>query len=444
MSRGLAAHRPFPHQRPQLEHLPAFDLPEIAFVGRSNAGKSTAINTLTQQTRLAFASKTPGRTQHINLFGLGKQKVDDAVLADLPGYGYAAVPREAKLRWQRVMGNYLITRENLRGVVLMCDPRHGMTELDEILLEVIRPRVEQGLKFLILLTKSDKLTRSDGAKALSIMRLQAGGGEVKLFSALKKQGVDEAAELLWRWAHPKAPRRRRHRSAGGPPPTTGDRPHDRDLPAHAAQRHHAQLPRQRHARPPADGCSCTASPKAPSSGTNCWSTSRSRPMAASAASRPTCAASSSPAHHPPSRTTAPTCWCRTSASSLPRRAPTASSTRWWRTTGAAPSAGGFANAFPQQLRRLVILNSPHPGTFARELRENPAQQKASAYMHFLARPDAPALLAENDYRRMWPFFTAMGAGAERFGWLTEPVEDQYRALWTAGLRGACNLYAVTP
>jgi GTP-binding protein len=187
---------------PQLEHLPAFDLPEIAFVGRSNAGKSTAINTLTQQTRLAFASKTPGRTQHINLFGLGKQKVDDAVLADLPGYGYAAVPREAKLRWQRVMGNYLITRENLRGVVLMCDPRHGMTELDEILLEVIRPRVEQGLKFLILLTKSDKLTRSDGAKALSIMRLQAGGGEVKLFSALKKQGVDEAAELLWRWAHP--------------------------------------------------------------------------------------------------------------------------------------------------------------------------------------------------------------------------------------------------
>ena len=187
---------------PQLEHLPPLDLPEIAFVGRSNAGKSTAINTLTQQTRLAFASKTPGRTQHINLFGVGKQKVDDAVLADLPGYGYAAVPREAKLRWQRVMGNYLMTRENLRGVVLMCDPRHGLTELDEILLDVIRPRVQQGLKFLVLLTKSDKLTRSEGAKVLSITRLQAGGGEVKLFSALKKQGVGEAAELLWRWAHP--------------------------------------------------------------------------------------------------------------------------------------------------------------------------------------------------------------------------------------------------
>ncbi|HET7835030.1 MULTISPECIES: ribosome biogenesis GTP-binding protein YihA/YsxC [Variovorax] len=202
VARGWLHTAHFLTSAPQLEHLPTFDLPEIAFVGRSNAGKSTAINTLTQQTRLAFASKTPGRTQHINLFGVGKQKVDDAVLADLPGYGYAAVPKEAKLRWQRVMGNYLMTRPNLRGVVLMCDPRHGLTELDDILLDVIRPRVEQGLKFLVLLTKSDKLTRSDGAKALSIARLQAGGGEVKLFSALKQHGVDEAAELLWRWAHP--------------------------------------------------------------------------------------------------------------------------------------------------------------------------------------------------------------------------------------------------
>src|SRR6478609_2695751 len=193
VARGWLHTAHFLTSAPQLEHLPPFDLPEIAFVGRSNAGKSTAINTLTQQTRLAFASKTPGRTQHINLFGVGKQKVDDAVLADLPGYGYAAVPREAKLRWQRVMGNYLMTRESLRGVVLMCDPRHGLTELDEILLDVIRPRVQQGLKFLVLLTKSDKLTRSEGAKVLSITRLQAGGGEVKLFSALKRQGVEETA-----------------------------------------------------------------------------------------------------------------------------------------------------------------------------------------------------------------------------------------------------------
>ena len=190
---------------PTLEWLPEHEgLPEIAFVGRSNAGKSTCINTLTQQKRLAFASKTPGRTQSINLFSLGKQGITDAVLADLPGYGYAAVPKQDKLRWQRVMANYLVTRPNLMGVVLMCDPRHGLTELDEILLEVIRPRVEDGLKFLVLLTKADKLNRSEGTKALSIARLNAGGGEVKLFSALKKQGVEETALLLWQWAHPQA------------------------------------------------------------------------------------------------------------------------------------------------------------------------------------------------------------------------------------------------
>jgi len=186
----------------QLHHLPAMDTPEIAFVGRSNAGKSTCINTLTQKKQLAFASKKPGRTQNINLFALGKQGITDAVLADFPGYGYAAVAKMDKLRWQQVMANYLVSRENLTGIVMMCDPRHGLTELDDILLEVIRPRVEQGLKFLIILTKADKLTRAEQAKALSIARLQAGGGEVKLFSALKKQGVDEVAQLLWDWTHP--------------------------------------------------------------------------------------------------------------------------------------------------------------------------------------------------------------------------------------------------
>jgi GTP-binding protein len=186
---------------PKLEFLPPHEHPEIAFVGRSNAGKSTCINTLTQQKRLAFASKTPGRTQSINLFSLGKQGVTDAVLADLPGYGYAAVPKQDKLRWQQVMANYLVSRPNLRGVVLLCDPRHGLTELDEILLEVIRPRVEEGLKFLVLLTKADKLSRNEAAKALSIARLQTAGGEVKLFSALKRQGVGETAQLLWDWTH---------------------------------------------------------------------------------------------------------------------------------------------------------------------------------------------------------------------------------------------------
>ncbi len=140
----------------------------------------------------------------------------DAVLADLPGYGYAAVPKQDKIRWQQVMANYLVTRQNLVGIVLLCDPRHGLTELDEILLDVIRPRVEAGLKFLVLLTKADKLTRVEAAKALSIARLQAGGGEVKLFSALKKQGVDEASQLLWQWAHP--------RGATSPMPTSPETP----------------------------------------------------------------------------------------------------------------------------------------------------------------------------------------------------------------------------
>ena len=185
----------------QLHHLSAYDLPEIAFVGRSNAGKSTCINTLTQQKRLAFASKTPGRTQHINLFALGRQAQTDAVLADLPGYGYAAVPKQDKIRWQQVMANYLMSRENLVGVVLLCDPRHGLTELDDILLEVIRPRVEEGLKFLVLLTKADKLNKTEANKALSIAQLQTGGGEVQLFSALKKQGIDSVAIKMWDWTH---------------------------------------------------------------------------------------------------------------------------------------------------------------------------------------------------------------------------------------------------
>jgi GTP-binding protein len=136
------------------------------------------------------------------LFALGRQNQTDAVLADLPGYGYAAVPKADKVRWQRVMANYLMTRDNLKGVVLLCDPRLGVTELDEILLEVIRPKVEEGLKFMMLLTKSDKLNRTEGDKALSIAKLQSGGGEAHLFSALKKKGVEEVSLKLWNWTHP--------------------------------------------------------------------------------------------------------------------------------------------------------------------------------------------------------------------------------------------------
>jgi GTP-binding protein len=211
----------------QLHHLPPVDVPEIAFVGRSNAGKSTCINTLTQQKQLAFASKKPGRTQHINLFALGKQGVTDAVLADLPGYGYAAVSRSDKQRWQQVMVNYLVSRPGLTGIVLLCDPRLGLTELDEALLEVVRPRVEEGLKFLIVLTKADKLTRAEQAKVLSITRLNAGGGEVKMFSALKKQGVDEVAQLLWQWAHPvQAAAQAPQQDADGPQAPAAPSPED--------------------------------------------------------------------------------------------------------------------------------------------------------------------------------------------------------------------------
>lgn len=107
-------------------------------------------------------------------------------------------------------------------------------------------------------------------------------------------------------------------------------------------------------------------------------------------------------------------------------------------------AWAAANAQPAHISRLVIINAPHPATFARELRGNPAQQRASAYMHFLARPDAEALLAEDDYRRLWPFFTRMNAGPDGFGWLTGAMRQRYRDLWQHGLTGACNLYRVTP
>src|SRR6187401_1875364 len=125
----------------RLDQLPANELPEIAFVGRSNAGKSTAINTLAQHKRLAFASRTPGRTQHINLFEVGPKDAPDAMLADLPGYGYAAVERAAKLRWQQMMADYLELRRSLTGIVLMIDSRLGFTDLDRQLLLFIAPRI---------------------------------------------------------------------------------------------------------------------------------------------------------------------------------------------------------------------------------------------------------------------------------------------------------------
>jgi GTP-binding protein len=193
----------------QLDQLPSTELAEIAFVGRSNAGKSTAINMLTQQKRLAFASKTPGRTQHINLFELGPRLAPDALFADLPGYGYAAVARDAKLRWQRVMADYLELRRSLTGVVLMIDARLGFTDLDRRLLDFVAPRVGNGsVKLLVMLTKADKLNRKEGRDALSAAQQALGelttdeaDVGVTLFSALAKTGVGDAATVLHGWAH---------------------------------------------------------------------------------------------------------------------------------------------------------------------------------------------------------------------------------------------------
>jgi len=197
----------------QLVHLPATDLPEIAFVGRSNAGKSTAINTLAQQKRLAFASKTPGRTQHINLFELGPKDAADALFADLPGYGYAAVAKAAKLRWQKVMADYLEVRRSLSGVVLMVDSRLGLTDLDTQLLDFVSPRVASGsVRLLVLLTKSDKLNRKEADAALRAtsdylagLATEESEVAVTLFSALKKSGVGDVAQILHEWTHAQRP-----------------------------------------------------------------------------------------------------------------------------------------------------------------------------------------------------------------------------------------------
>lgn len=193
----------------KLDQLPASETPEIAFVGRSNAGKSTAINRLAQQKRLAFASRTPGRTQHINLFNVGPKDAPDALFADLPGYGYAAVERAAKLRWQEVMADYLQLRRPLHGVVLMIDSRLGFTELDQRLLALMAPRLANGeVRLLALLTKADKLNRSEAQRALQKAQdvLAEVAGEnadigVALFSALSRQGLDDVAETLHAWVH---------------------------------------------------------------------------------------------------------------------------------------------------------------------------------------------------------------------------------------------------
>ncbi|APF04971.1 TPA: ribosome biogenesis GTP-binding protein YihA/YsxC [Legionella pneumophila] len=169
---------------------------EVAFAGRSNAGKSSALNCLTNNKNLARTSKTPGRTQLINLFSLDEQRR----LVDLPGYGYAKVAMEVKLEWQKNLAHYLETRQCLRGLILLMDVRHPLKDLDQIL---VNWALHRELPVHILLTKSDKLSRSEVKNAVLKVRQYYELAEhlvsVQAFSSVKKDGVEELISLLDGW-----------------------------------------------------------------------------------------------------------------------------------------------------------------------------------------------------------------------------------------------------
>lgn len=175
--------------------LPRAGAPEIAFAGRSNAGKSSAINTLAGQRRLAFVSKTPGRTQLINFFSLGGA----AYLVDLPGYGYAGVPGEVREHWRHLVGTYIAERTSLAAVVVVMDARHPLTGLDLTLLQWLR---NSGRLAHVLLTKSDKLSKQAAQATLVRVRnalaTVSPGATAQLFSSLKREGIEEAAGVLAR------------------------------------------------------------------------------------------------------------------------------------------------------------------------------------------------------------------------------------------------------
>ncbi|HET9735340.1 MAG TPA: ribosome biogenesis GTP-binding protein YihA/YsxC [Burkholderiales bacterium] len=176
--------------------LPPDDLPELAFAGRSNVGKSSAINALAGRKRLAFVSKTPGRTQTINFFDLAGR----GRLVDLPGYGYARVPQAVRAQWDHLVGGYLGARAALAGVVVLMDSRHPFTAHDEHLLHWLRPA---GRRLLVLLSKCDKLARQERAKVLKAARArlerEAQAAEVLLFSSQSGEGVEQARALLDAW-----------------------------------------------------------------------------------------------------------------------------------------------------------------------------------------------------------------------------------------------------
>jgi GTP-binding protein len=210
-SDGARGAHPFQHAEflttaADWSQLPADGSPEVAFAGRSNAGKSSAINALAHHTRLAFVSKTPGRTQHINFFRLKS----GALLADLPGYGYAKVPIEMRQYWQEFLARYLSEREVLTGLVLVMDSRHPLTELDRRMIEWFLPT---GRSLHILLTKSDKLSTTDKRLTLEGIRrammedygIYSAQTSVQLFSAMPRSGIAEAESAIAPWLRPEPP-----------------------------------------------------------------------------------------------------------------------------------------------------------------------------------------------------------------------------------------------
>jgi GTP-binding protein len=180
----------------EISGLPADSLAEVAFAGRSNAGKSSAINTLCNHKRLAFVSKMPGRTQHLNFF-----RVDEGrFLVDLPGYGYARAPKAQKHVWQALIGGYLADRTQLAGLVMIMDIRHPLTELDRSLLEWFRP---SGRPVHVLLSKSDKLSRGPATQTLisvsTELKKMGMNATAQLFSSSKRVGVDQAEGVVRDW-----------------------------------------------------------------------------------------------------------------------------------------------------------------------------------------------------------------------------------------------------
>ncbi|PWC10814.1 YihA family ribosome biogenesis GTP-binding protein [Brenneria roseae subsp. americana] len=181
---------------PDIRHLATDSGIEVAFAGRSNAGKSSALNTLTNQKNLARTSKTPGRTQLINLF----EVVEGVRLVDLPGYGYADVPEAMKLKWQRSLGEYLQKRNSLKGLVILMDIRHPLKDLDQ---QMLLWAVDAQLPVLVLLTKADKLASGARKAQLNMVREAVlpfmGDIQVEAFSSLKKLGVEKLRQKLDSW-----------------------------------------------------------------------------------------------------------------------------------------------------------------------------------------------------------------------------------------------------